>query len=138
VADEDFDKELEEAASEAKGEAGPAKPAAETPAETPAHAMSMKKPGVVDRAKERLGDRVAKFGRPQLTLKTALWGLVVVIVIALLAENWSAVRINFFGAYVDVPKPVAFLVDVLIGALIMWFLALRKPAAPVEGGEVAE
>ena len=140
MADDDFDIELEQAATEARGEAAPAKPAAEAEPEpsAEAHAMSAKKPGVVDVAKGRLGDRVAKFGRPQLTVKNALWGLLVVILIALLAENWSAVRINFFGAYADVPKPVAFLVDVLIGALIMWYVGLRKPAAPAEGGEVAE
>jgi uncharacterized integral membrane protein len=140
VADDDFDIELEQAASEAKGDAAPAKPAAEAAAEpsAEAHAMSAKKPGAVEKAKEKLGDRVAKFGRPQLTVKNALAGLVVVLAVALLAENWSAVRVNFFGAYVDVPKPVAFLVDVLIGALIMWYVGLRKPAAPAEGGEVAE
>ncbi len=140
MADDDFDIELEQAATEAKGGAASAKPADEAAAEPSAetHAMSAKKPGVVDLAKGRLSDRVSRFGRPRLTVVNALWGLLVVLAIALLAENWSAVRVNFFGAYVDVPKPVAFLVDVLIGALIMWYVALRKPAAPAEDGEVAE
>lgn len=128
VAD-DFDVELKEAADQAAGSSGAAP--------DDAHAMSARKPGVVSRAKERLSDKVARLGRPQLTVKNTLWGLLLVVVVAMLAENWSQVRLNFFGAYVDVPKPVAFVVDVGIGALVMWLIMRRKDGA-VEGGEVAE
>ncbi|MBC7287022.1 MAG: hypothetical protein H5T86_03050 [Armatimonadetes bacterium] len=99
-----------------------ASPAQQRP---PAVAMSSRRPGPFARAGDSIGKAVGHLRLPRLDAVTILYGLLALIVLALLAENWSPVRINLFGLYVDVPKAVAFVVNLGLGMLLLW--AIQRP-----------
>jgi len=158
---DDFDVELEKAEQQAKrplsqAQAAPRSqttpqpkqqtvPADKRPAGQPAQskrsqpqaqAMSARRPGVFARAGDKIAQAVGRIHLPRLDATTILYGLLALIVFALLAENWSPVRINLFGVHVDVPKAVAFVVNLGLGMLLLWLLQRnqRRSAAKSEGG----
>ncbi len=146
---DDFDVELEKAEQQAKKPVTPPKPSparsasVAEPGESkasqspPPKAMSARRPGFFARAGDRLAHAVSRIHMPRLDATTILWGLLALIVFALLAENWSPVRINLFGVHVDVPKAVAFVVNLGLGMLLLWLIQRyqRRGAAKSEGGQ---
>jgi uncharacterized integral membrane protein len=92
--------------------------------------MSARRPGPVARGAQRLGQALAQIHWPRLDAATILYLLLALIVFALLAENWSPVRVNLLGVYVDVPKAVAFVVNLGLGMLLLWALQRRRPRQP--------
>lgn len=156
---DDFDIELEKAEQQAKKPVTPPKPAATSqtgqqqasdsgqaaapaqessgPRQRPAaQAMSARRPGIFARAGDRLAQAFARVHLPRLDAVTILYGLLALIIFALLAENWSPVRINIFGVYIDVPKAVAFVVNLALGMLLLWIIQRyqRRSSAQAEGG----
>ncbi len=91
--------------------------------------MTARRPGPIGRVAERVGSAVSKIHAPRLDARTFLIGLLIVIAFILLAENWAPVRINILGLYIDVPKAVAFVVNVAIGMLILWLWQRHAAAA---------
>jgi uncharacterized integral membrane protein len=133
VADENFDRELEEAAAQvhASGQSGTAekeKPAGRA-------AMSAKKPGAVGRAAEKLSEAVSGLRAPRLGWRELGYALGGLIILALLVQNWAPVRINVFGFYADVPKALAFLVSLAagMGLLKLWQGRAAKTSEREEG-----
>lgn len=98
----------------------PAKPEAEK--RQPARAMSARRPGPVAKVRETLAGSLGGVKSLRFSLNTLAWILLGLIVFALLAENWSPVRVNLFGIYVDIPKSMAFLVNLGLGALALWLV----------------
>jgi len=85
-----------------------------------------------------LGRITAPFAalRPSELLGPKPIGLVIVaaLVVWLLAANLAAVRVVLFFWTVDIPKALAFLLDVALGALLMWlWLRPKAPKKPAEG-----
>ncbi len=66
--------------------------------------------------------------------KAALVVILAALVVWLLLANLAPVRVVLFFWTVDIPKALAFVLDVALGALLMW-LWLRPKAAkkPAEG-----
>jgi len=76
--------------------------------------------------------------RPAELLGPRAGGVVILaaLVVWLLVANLAPVRVVLFFWTVDIPKALAFLIDVALGALLMW-LWLRPKASkkPAEGAK---
>ena len=75
---------------------------------------------------------------PACNARSAAWGLVGLLILVVLGGNWQQVRINLFGIwFIDPPKPLAFLVDVAIGAAIalLWQRAVARRAAEAQAAD---
>lgn len=91
-----------------------------------------------------IGGRISGFFaglfRPELiNLKNAGLGLIILLAIWLLLANLSPVRVVLWFWAVDVPKLLLFVVNLALGALLMWlwlrFRARSKAAGGGEGGQ---
>ncbi|MCX7599917.1 MAG: hypothetical protein N2512_13780 [Armatimonadetes bacterium] len=135
MANDDFDRELEEAAAQARAAAPPS--LAEKEKVPGRAAMSAKKPGAVGRAAEKLTEAVSTLRTPRVGFRELGYGLGVLVILALLIQNWAPVRINVFGLYADVPKAVAFLVTLAagMGLLKLWQGRGSRKADAEEGQE---
>ncbi len=159
---DDFDRELEEAARQAQARKSiPAPKAApdsqqasagektEAPAgraqrsepSQPARAMSARKPGLFGRMAQSVSDSLAHLRMPRFEWATLGYILLGLLIFILLAQNWAPVRINIFGLYIDVPKAVAFVVNIGIGMLVLWlvqrWLSARRHQQARQGGRPA-
>lgn len=92
-----------------------------------AKAVGVKKPSLVARAS-------AYVKHPQWNGRTFLGLLIFLIVVVLFAENISPVRFYFMGLALELPKSIAFILNVAIGALLMW-LWQRRSVRPSESGK---
>jgi uncharacterized integral membrane protein len=132
VTDDDLDLELDDEPVKPARPAKPAKPApvskAAAPTEAPpANAVGARPPSFAQRARDYIR-------RPQFNGRTFLTILIALIVLVVLAENWTPVRFYLFGIALELPKAIAFLLDVAIGAVLMW-LWLRRPGKVAEGAK---
>lgn len=130
MTDDDLDLELDDEPLKPARPAKPAKPApapkATAPAEpTPVKTVGTRPPGLAQRARDYVR-------HPQFNGRTFLTILIVLIILVILAENWAPVRFYLFGIALELPKAIAFLLDVAIGAALMW-LWLRRPGKVAEG-----
>ena len=109
----------------------------EEPAEPRAPEKPPKKPGLLARIGQRLAGLVPRrLGDDLLSYRNLAIGVIALLVIWLLAANGSPVRIVLWFWTVDVPKWIAFLVDVALGALLMWlWLRWRERGKAAAGGE---
>ena len=116
--------------------AKPAAPAGPKPAG--ASALPARKRSPLAKAREALAGPFKASRLPACNARTAGWGLVGLLVLVLLGGNWDPVRINLFGIwYIDPPKPLAFLVDVAIGAalVLLWQRSSARRAAEAKASE---
>lgn len=131
MADDDFDRELEEAAAQARAAASTKSAEKDKEKEkekvSGRAAMSAKKPGAVGRAAEKLTGAVSSFRTPRVGWRELGYGLGAIVILALLIQNWAPVRINVFGFYADVPKAVAFLVTLAAGMGLLKLCQGRTP-----------
>jgi len=65
------------------------------------------------------------------TVRNFLSILIALIVLVVLIENWVPVRFYALGCAFELPRTVTFVIDLVIGALLMW-LWLRRPARGAE------
>ena len=101
-----------------------------------ARAAGAKKPGVLARGVEQARGAVESIQLPRPDWRTFLWGLLVLVLIALIASNWAPLRISFFGLYFDAPRAVVLLITFLLGMMTAWLLEVRsKRKATVETEE---
>jgi uncharacterized integral membrane protein len=85
------------------------------------------KPGLCARIFAPLGAKAAGL-KPKWNLRTFVIGLLVLIVLALIAENWAAMRLSLFGLHCDVPKAIVLVAIFAIGFAAAWLTLRRKPA----------
>ena len=96
------------------------------PVEEEAPAKESKKPkaGLFSRLGQRITapitERAQRASWDVLNWRLAVIGAVVILLLWLLLANLSPVRIVLWLWVVDVPKAVAFILDVALGALLMW------------------
>jgi uncharacterized integral membrane protein len=85
----------------------------------------------------RISGSFAGLFRPEfINLKNGGIGLAILLCVWLLLANLSPVRVLLWFWPVDVPKAIAFLVDVALGALLMWlWLRSRASRAAARAGE---
>ncbi len=138
--DDDLDLELDD--EPVRSERRPAAPTPKvTPTPTPAPelAAAAKPQPVATPTRERKG--LAKsLGGPLAWLRDFRWNirtflslLLALVVLVILAENWVPVRFYALGFSFDLPRTLTFVIDLAIGALLMW-LWLRRPGRDA-GGE---
>ena len=130
MTDDDLDLELDDEPITPTRPAKSAKPAPAPKAAAPAQPAPAKIAGARPATfAQRVRDYVR---RPQFNGRTFLTILIVLIILVILGENWTPVRFYLFGIALELPKAIAFLLDVAIGALLMW-LWLRRPGKAAEG-----
>lgn len=128
--DDDLDLDLDDEPAIPAKPAKPVRPAptakaAPTPAAKPALLAGTKAPSLIDRAKGYVK-------RPQFNGRTFLLMLLALIALVILTENLAPVRFYLLGLALELPKALAFLLQVALGAALMWWW-LRKPSTPAEG-----
>ena len=140
--DDDLDLELDDeplASERRPTPAASAKPAPAKPV-APAAAATARPQALVEPAGKGkswlggLGGPVGWLRDFRWTVRNFLSILVVLIVLVVLIENWVPVRFYALGFAFEMPRTVTFVIDLVIGALLMW-LWLRRPAHGAEDGE---
>jgi uncharacterized integral membrane protein len=105
----------------AEGEAGEGAAEARKPEVVPAH-----KPSVFERIAAPVSEGAAKASPTGWSLKTFVMGFIGLVILVLIAENWPAMRLNFVGLHVDVPKSVVLLVTFGLGFGVSWLMFRRR------------
>lgn len=100
----------------------PRKPRTEA---APAKAVAARKPGLASRVGASVAAPLSAVRDHRWDFKTFLWGLLGLILLVLLIENWVPMRFYFLGCRFELPRALAFIVDMAIGALLLW-LWLRR------------
>jgi uncharacterized integral membrane protein len=100
-----------------------AEPRADEPDEVkpPAQAVASHRPGLFARCSAALRAPWIMVREQKWNWKTFLWGLAGLILLVLFVENWIPMRFYFLGWRFEVPRTLAFVVDMGIGALLMWW-----------------
>lgn len=126
MSDDDLDLDLDDVPLRpVKPKAAPKPAAAEEPAKAkPAKVAGVPGPGLL----ERLRGYVR---RPSLSGRTFLALLIALIALVLVIENWAPVRFYFLGLALELPKSIAFILNVAIGAAAAVF-CLRRTSRPPE------
>lgn len=133
MSDDDLDLDLGEEPVKRARPPRAARPDPATAAPSPAEpkaapkAVGVKQPGLAARAS-------AYVKHPTWNGRTFLALLIVLLIVVLFAENIAPVRFYFLGLALELPKSIAFILDVALGALLMW-LWLRRGARTVEAGK---
>jgi hypothetical protein len=152
VEDDDLDLDLEpiktpqKAAPKPAPAAKPAEAAKPAPTAKPADvarakaaaALPARKPSPLTKACDALAGPFKALRLPACNARTAGLGLIGLLALVLLGGNWAPVRINLFGIwYIDPPKPLAFIVDVAIGAclVLLWQRSSARRAAEAKAAE---
>ena len=133
--DDDLDLELDDepvvrekpAAAKPEATAAPAKPAPQAARPAAGATVAGQRKGLL----AGLSNSAAAVRGFAWSPRTFVIGLLALLVIVILAENWAPVRFYFLGLALELPKAVAFVLDVAIGAALMWLL-LRRPGRAEE------
>ena len=135
--DDDLDLDLEIEAEAARPKRGGlfgwfkrGKAAAETASgpEAAASEDADKRPGLTSRFGSQ-GEPVAGKGSVW-NLRNFLIGLVALILLVLVAENWAPARLNLIGLHADIPKSVLLVVDFALGFGVAWWIFRRRGTNP--------
>lgn len=76
--------------------------------------------------KEGISQRAASLRRFHWSLRTFLWLLLILLVIVVIAENWTPLRLYFFGSALELPKAIALLGAMAVGAVFSWLWQRRR------------
>lgn len=101
-----------------------------------------RKPGFLARIGRRIkapiAERTQRARWDILNWRLAVIGAVVILLLWLLLANLSPVRIVLWLWVIDIPKAVAFVLDVALGALLMWlWIRYRSGGEPAADEEEA-
>lgn len=125
MTDDDLDLDLE---PERPSVTPRAKPTTREEAKPPAGApkvMAERKPGVLSRVGSSVSGQLSLISRPNWSFRNFLIVLAVLVALVVLAENWAAVRVSFLGLRLELPKALAFLLNIILGGALMWFWLRR-------------
>lgn len=118
----------------------------ETEAEEPARKQPPKekgtspRPGLFARLGQRITapitERAQRASWDVLNWRLAVIGGILILLVWLLLANLSPVRLVLWLWVVDIPKALAFVLDVALGALLMWlWMRQRSARKPAKEGE---
>lgn len=91
--------------------------AAEAPS-AGATAVSARKPGLVGRLLNGVQGTFAGITAPRWDWRTFACGLIALIALVWLIQNWAPWRVTFFGWHLDLPMAVWFVIFVALGVLL--------------------
>ncbi len=111
--------------------------------ETPEEKAKEPRPGFFSRLGQRItapiAQRAQRASLDVLNWRLAVIGAIVLLLLWLLLANLSPVRVVLWFWVVDVPKALAFVLDVALGALLMWlWIRYRAGKKAAEEGEESE
>lgn len=98
----------------------------------PARVMADRKPGMLSRVGSSVSGQLSHISRPNWSFRNFLVILAVLIALVILAENWAAVRVSFLGLRLELPKAVAFLLNIILGGILTWIWLRRGVVAREE------
>ena len=101
----------------------------------PARATASRRPGAIARLLASIAAPFASIRMPRWDVRTFAYVLVALIVLAILIENWDPVRLNLFGLRFEMPKAIAFALDVALGAMLMWLWLYHRRLQRTESSE---
>lgn len=122
---------------EPEGEAAPAATAA-APAETPDQpdVVARKVPvvasvrrGFFAKIGASLSGLLARIPVPEWNVRNFVIGLLALVALVLVVENWPAMRLSFLGLHADVPKSLVLIVALAAGFAVGWLLFGRRAEA---------
>lgn len=122
--DDDLDLELEEEPKrpvQRKPRPAPTAPQPAPASKVPAVAP----PLTTAAAKQSFLSQLRQLPRNALSLRGFFVGLILLILLVLIAENWVPSRFYFLGARFELPRALAFVIDAAIGAFVMWWWLRR-------------
>ena len=93
------------------------------------------RPGPIARLWQTCCAPFSRIKLPQWNLRNFAWILLGLLVIVLLASNWSPMRFYFFGLWLEVPKALSVLILLGTGFLVGWFT--RNPKRPEQESQDA-
>jgi uncharacterized integral membrane protein len=81
-----------------------------------------------------MGDSVDRVRGFKWNVRSFLTVLAALVVLVILIENWVPVRFYALGFAFEMPRTVTFVIDLVIGALLVW-LWMRRPTHHAEGDQ---
>jgi len=88
------------------------------------------KKGFLSRLADSIAGLLAKIPIPQWNLRNFAIGLVALIALLLVVENWPSIRLSFLGLHADVPKSLVLIIALAAGFGIGSLVFRRKDQAP--------
>lgn len=85
-----------------------------------------RKPGFFARLTAPLTQALARLRIPAWNMRNFLLGLLALVVLAVVLDNWPPMRLNFLIGHVDIPKAVVLVVDFGLGLLVGFLLFRRR------------
>lgn len=84
------------------------------------------RPGLIARLWQTCCAPFSRIKLPRWNLRNFAWILLGLLVIVMLASNWSPMRFYFLGLWLEVPKALSVLVLLGAGFLVGWFARSPK------------
>lgn len=76
--------------------------------------------------REGISQRAASLRRFHWNIRMFLWLLLILLVLVIIAENWTPLRLYLFGLALELPKAIALLGAMAVGAVISWLWQRRR------------
>lgn len=125
-------------AKPAEGAQGQDAKAAETPAEKPAAGVPVvpaERRSFLGRILAPVTDFFSRIKPPAWNVRNFLIGLLALVLAVIVVENWPAMRLNFLGLHVDIPKAAVLVIVFALGFALAWTVCRRRSEAAEAGGE---
>lgn len=107
--------------------------AAEKPADKPAEKPAASVPVVPAERRSFLArilapvtDFFSRIKLPAWNVRNFLIGLLALVLLVIVVENWPAMRLNFLGLHVDIPKAVVLILVFALGFALAWTMCRRR------------
>jgi len=90
--------------------------------------------GFVARVGAAIGGMVAKVPVPEWNARNFIIGLLALLALVLIVENWPLMRLSFLGLHADVPKSLVLIIALAAGFALGWLMFGRQAKAPKPKG----
>lgn len=101
-------------------------PKGKAPAAKPAKVMADRKPGMFAKVGTSVTSGLSSLGPARWTLRNFLLVLAGLVILFVLGQNWQPVRFYLLGFGFELPKTIAFLLNMALGGLLVWWWLGRK------------
>ncbi len=81
-----------------------------------------------------IGGMVARVPVPEWNARNFIIGLLALLALVLVVENWPLMRLSFLGLHADVPKSLVLIIALAAGFALGWLMFGRQAKAPKPKG----
>lgn len=108
--------------------------------EEQAHAMSARKPGLLQRLTTKAAAPLQRLRLPEWNLHTFFYLLLLILILWFLLGNWAPARVKLLVWTAEAPKTILFLLNLLLGAALLrgWQMFIAQRAARKQAEAEAE